>query len=372
MSPASNPIDQLGPVIRPRGALDRTRAALAGGRLTVGFLGGSISAPGPSWPGPLVAWLADTFPGVRLAVENAAIGATGSELAAVRVQSEILDRGCDLVFVEYAVNDFGTPAARRARTREGLLRQLLRVGTCDVVVVYTYSPDLQTDMFAGRVPASIADFEQLAEHYGLSSVWMGLQGLREVRRGLMRWEEWLPDGLHPTERGSLCYAQAVMAFLAEGLAKGGPAAGASRPPQRPAALVPGAWERVRLLPLATLNWTGPWTLRRWTSCPGITQVLMTVAPGAGLRVDFAGRGLLLAFDFGKASGEIRYRLDGGAWEESQRDCPSWAGEAGWLRPLVITEDLAPGPHRFELETLPGPGSAGRGSRTALGLVGVIE
>jgi hypothetical protein len=68
MSPATDPIEQLGPVIRRRGGLERTRAALAAGRLTVGFLGGSISAPGPSWPGALAAWLADTNPGVRLAI----------------------------------------------------------------------------------------------------------------------------------------------------------------------------------------------------------------------------------------------------------------------------------------------------------------
>jgi len=369
---SSNPIEQLGLVVRRRGALERTRAALAGGKLTVGFLGGSITAPGVSWPEPLAAWLGDTYPDVRWGIENAALGATGSELAAIRAQSEILDRGCDLVFVEYAVNDFGTAPGLRARAREGLLRQLLRGGTCDVVLVYTYCPEMQADMFAGRVPASITDFELLAEHYGLSSVWMGLHAVREVQRGLLRWEDWLPDGLHPTARGSLCYAQSVMAFLAESLVPGGKADPASRRGGVPGALIPSAWERVSLLPLTAAELTGPWSLRRWTSCPGVTQVLFTPAPGARLDLAFTGRGLVLAFDFGKASGEIRFRLDGGAWVETQRDCPAWAGDAGWLRHHLITEELAPGPHRFELETMAGPGSAVRGSRTALGLIGVIE
>jgi len=371
MPASSSPIEQLGPVVRRRGGLDRTRAALARGQLTVGFLGGSITAPGVSWPEPLAAWLGDTYSGVRLTIENAALGATGSELAAIRAQSEILNRGCDLVFVEYAVNDFGTEPGLRARAREGLLRQLLREGNCDVVLAYTYCPEMQADMFAGRVPASITDFELLADRYGLSSVWMGLHAVREVQRGLLRWEDWLPDGLHPATRGSLCYAQSVMAFLAEGLASGAKAKNALRD-KLPAALTPGAWERVSLLPLTAAELTGPWSLRRWTSCPGVNQVLITPAPGAGLRMAFTGRGLVLAFDFGRASGEISHRLDGGAWTDSQRDCPAWAGEAGWLRHHLITEDLAPGPHRFELETLPGPGSAVRGSRTALGLIGVIE
>ena len=47
------------------------------------------------------------------------------------VKDEILARGCDLVFVEYATNDYGEPTDRRTRTREGLLRQLLRDGVRD-------------------------------------------------------------------------------------------------------------------------------------------------------------------------------------------------------------------------------------------------
>ncbi|MFI5357006.1 MAG: SGNH/GDSL hydrolase family protein [Opitutales bacterium] len=366
-----NPIDTLGAVTCARGTLHHSRAALDRGQLTVGFLGGSITAPGVSWPEPLAAWLGDTFSGVRLAIENAALGATGSELAAIRAQSEILDRGCDLVFVEYATNDFGTESGLRARAREGLLRQLLRAGKCDVVLVYTYCPEMQADMFAGKVPVSIADFELLADHYGLNSVWMGLHAVREVQRGLLRWEDWLPDGLHPTTRGSLCYAQSVMGFLAKALVPGAKAR-KSRRGALPAALVPGAWEHVRLLPLTAAELSGPWSLRRGTSCPGVMQVLVASAPGAALSLAFTGRGLVLAFDFGRTSGEIRHRIDGGTWTVTQRDCPAWAGDAGWLRPHLITDVLPPGPHRFELEALPGPGNAVRGSRTALGLFGVIE
>jgi lysophospholipase L1-like esterase len=369
-----SPIDRLGPVVRRRGTLDRTVAALARGELTVGFLGGSITSPqgGARWPAPLAGWLADAFAGVRISVENAALGATGSDLAAFRAQPEIIARGCDLVFVEYGTNDFGEPTPRRTRTREGLLRQLLRDGKRDVVLVYTYCPEMHADIFAGTVPSTIAEFEALAERYGLSSVWMGLHALREVRRGLLTWEEWLPDGLHPENRGSLVYAHSVTAFLAEALAPAGgagaPAAAGALPPPS----VPGCWERVRILPFSEVEWSGPWTAQRWKDCLGLDRVLLSTAPGARLRVAFSGRGLFLTFDFGKTSGEIRYRVDGGEWRLSERDCPSWVGACGWPRSLLIDEALPPGPHQFELETLPGSVTAGRGTRTAIGLFGVIE
>ncbi len=371
MTPPPDILEQFGPVIRRRGPLPRTQAAIARGSITVGFLGGSITSPQPaySWAEPLVAWLVDTYPGLKVTVENAALGATGSDLAAIRAQPEIIERKCDLVFVEYAANDYGTEPGLRYRTREGLLRQLLRSG-CDVVLTYVYFPEMQAETFAGRVPHSIADFERLAEHYRLNSVWMGLHALREVQRGLLKWEDWLPDAIHPEARGSLSYAQSVMAFLAEALppSRGGEAPKA----ELPAPLVPGSWESVRLLPLGEIDRSGPWTVRRTTTCHGATQLLVTTAPGAGLSIPFTGRGLVLAFDFGKVTGEIRYRFDGGPWKESARDCPAWAGNWGWLRAWILAEDLPPGPHHCEIVTLAGPGSAGRGSRTAIGLVAVIE
>ena len=121
----------VGPVSRVRAPLRRTSLALARGRLTVGFLGGSITdaKTGTRWPEPLLAWLAATRPDVALTVENAAIGATGSDLAVFRVQRDILARGCDLVFVDYAVNDDDQPpdahprgdvaATARRRLRRG-------------------------------------------------------------------------------------------------------------------------------------------------------------------------------------------------------------------------------------------------------------
>ncbi|HEX2948401.1 MAG TPA: hypothetical protein VHV83_02335, partial [Armatimonadota bacterium] len=63
--------------------------------------------------------------------------------------------------------------------------------------------------FAGQMPASIREFEELADHYGIPSVWMGLHAFNDVKAGRMRWEEWLPDGLHPQDRGSYSYAQSV-------------------------------------------------------------------------------------------------------------------------------------------------------------------
>lgn len=363
-------LDQLGPFIRRRRPLHRTRSALQRRIATLGFLGGSITAPqtGTRWPGPLAALLAERHPGVTWQIANAALGATGSELGVFRVQSEIIARGCDLVFVEYAVNDFDQPPARRRRTREGLLRQLA-AAACDVVLVHTFRPEMLADMDAGVVPDSIAEFETLADHYGLTSIWIGLHALREVRRGAMTMAEWLPDGLHPEARGSRSYAQCVADALALEIASVPTSAPWSGELPRPRDA--GCWARVVVAPLTAAACHGPWTLGPWERCPGLAQALHTTATGAGLQFDFTGRGLVLGFDFGRESGEVRYRIDGGDWRETSRDCPAWVGRSGWLRTETIAEDLAPGGHRFELETLPAEAGTGRGTATTLGLIGLM-
>jgi len=336
-------------VHRTRGPLPNFRRALASGTVRVGFLGGSITEQrtGNRWPEGFAAWLTAKWPKVRWIIENAAIGATGSDLAVFRAKRDILDRECDLVFVEYTVNDNSTPPERRARAREGLLRQLLASGRRDVVLVYTFMREFHADMEAGRMPASVADFEILADHYALNSIWAGLHAWREVRDGLMRWEEWLPDGLHPEHRGSHSYAQAVIDGVVKALAS------KAKSKNLPTPLDTLCWQEPRIIPFAEIERTGPWTERRWDVLNWIDQVLFTTAPGATLRGKFVGRNLVAGFDFGRASSEIRWRIDGGEWQTSGRDRPVWCGASGWYRPLVLAENLKSGTHTFKLETIHG-------------------
>lgn len=357
-----------------RGRLARTLDRLSQGEVRVGFIGGSITdgRSGYSWPKTVMAWLVGHFPAVRFIEENAAIGATGSDLAVFRAQRDLIDRGCDLVFVEFAVNDGGVPTEKRRKTREGLIRKLLAGEGRDLVLVYTYAQTMYDDMFAGRVPASIAEFEELAEHYGLGSVWMGLAAFREVQAGLMRWEEWLPDGLHPRERGSLCYGQSVAEFLERELVAR-PSKKAIRTGDRmPPPLDPLHWQGAWCLALSEIKTQGPWLRRRSLNITWLDQILETAAVGAGLSLSFEGRGLYLGLDFGKNAAEFTWRMDGGEWTAKTMDRPAWCGESGWLRLIEVADALEPGRHTFELTVVHGNRPECTGTNFRLGLVGIVR
>jgi hypothetical protein len=142
-------------------------------------------------------------------------------------------------------------------------------------------------------------------------------------------------------------------------------------------LNPRHWGEAQVLPWTAARLEGPWQLLRWPKLVWMDQVLHTTAVGARLSFEFAGRGLLLGFDFGKASAEFMYRLDGGEWKYSDRDRPDWCGLEGWYRTFLVADDLPQRPHAFELEVVhgnaSGSGSASQyaGTTLNLALIGIV-
>jgi hypothetical protein len=229
------------------------------------------------------------------------------------------------------------------------------------------------EMYRNEMPGSITQFERLADHYGIGSIWMGLYAFEEIRRGRMRWEEWLPDGLHPTSRGSLSYAESVINFLEKELLTQPNDIEMKKGALMPFPLDPKNWEHSTQYDLSDVILSGPWSIRRYPHLSWIDQVLYTSAIGASISFQFEGRGLSLGFDFGKDSCEFRYRFDDGEWRESQWKRPEWCPpQEGWYRSFLLTEDLEYGKHSFELEVIHGNSPECTGTNCRLGMIGVIR
>ena len=364
-------------IINHRGPLARTRAAIDKGFLTIGFIGGSVTDPRPpyTWPYTTTAWFQQMFPGLQIQVENAAIGGTGSDYAIFRAKEHLIDRGCDLVFVEYAANDYKFATSYRMPVREGLLRKLLAAGS-DVVLTYIFHQEQYADMIANRVPSTIVEFEQLADRYNLGSVWMGLNALREVQAGGMRWEEWMPDTMHPESRGSYSYAEPVKEYLKAELLKRKPAAkkpaGKKAAIALPAPLTADNWEHAELLDLHKVKTQGPWTLRRYVTNIGMDLVLETFAPGAKMSFEFKGKTLCLCTEFGKLASEYRWRIDGGQWTTTQRERPEWPGPTGFYNMIeCLAQNLPAGRHTVDIEVIHGNGPGCNGCTFRLGQIGIV-
>ena len=341
-------------VIRHREKLGRFADAVETKRVKVGFLGGSITAEDPAvggqeynWPSCVRGHLLQKYPDVYWEFYNTAIGGTGSLSGLIRVQKEIIDRGCDLVFVEYAVNDTYGERELRKLEEEGLLRRLLKNGI-DVVLVYTFCTSMYPALEKGEVPDDIARWEQLAEHYGIASVWSGLYAYRQLCEGKISWEGWLPvcgGTLHPGEAGSMLYAQPVIEFLEDELQE----KGAQQDKKKlPAPTDARNFENLKEIPMSEWGIMPPWTVLRELQTPWFDRVCYTAADGARLSLRFKGRMLACCMSFGKRSGVLHYSIDGGETVVYRGNRCEWVPDKGWCIPELLAHDLAEGEHVLEL------------------------
>ena len=339
--------------INIRGDLTRFKQALAKGKVKIGFAGGSITTAKTlsNWPTYIRGWFVDSFKDVRLTVVNSAIGATGSLCALSLAKKEFIDTSCDLVFIEFAVNDNGADRDERMRTREGLIRKLLSANI-DVVIVYTFYQSMFKQADNGEIPDSIADFEKLAEHYGISSVYMAYAAYDRVKRGMIPWNMWLPDGTHPKNLGSYFYAEKVIEYLEAELARND---GINTPKgeNMPAPLHEMNWQNTEEIPFEKVRTNGSWSVEREVFIPWFEEKLYTYAPHDSLSFEFEGRGLAIVFSYGKSSGKLEYSIDGGEWQEYAYERCWWVPDENFTNAVRFADDLKPGKHTFDLRVTHG-------------------
>lgn len=340
-------------IINLRGNLEKFKKAVDSEKLKIGFAGGSITTAQTvsNWSTYVRGWFVNKFPNVRLTTINTAIGATGSLCALSLAKKEFIDKNCDLVFIEYAVNDNGVDREERERTREGLIRKLLKENI-DVVVVYTFHQDMFKEEDSGKTPQSIADFEKICENYNISSVYMAKEAYNKVKSGIIPWNMWLPDGTHPENLGSWFYAEKVIEFLEKELAR------EDNSFLEKGYLMPNPinsmnWESAYEIPFDDVKTSGSWFLEREVFIPYFDERLTTYAPHDSLSFEFNGRGCMIVFNYGKSSGKIEYSIDGGEWKEYAYERYWWVPNENFTNAVKFADDLQNGHHTFSLRVTHG-------------------
>lgn len=210
---AGNIIDKEAGILN-RGNLTRLKGfmnrAAKGERLTVGFIGGSITQgfsatdPGKCYAARTVAWLRKIYPNTEFAYVNAGIGATDSQFGAARVQEDLLRRLPDLVFVEFSVNDHSTP--HFCETYEGLVRQIYGSASAPAMVLI-HNVYYDTGKSAAYYHA------QVGRHYDLPCISMQNSIYPAVAAGRLPAEKITADFLHPNDLGHALVASVITNFL---------------------------------------------------------------------------------------------------------------------------------------------------------------
>lgn len=196
------------------GNLERLKEVFAraerGERMTLGFLGGSItqgslsSTPQTCYAYLVYQWWCEKFPQAEFTYLNAGIGGTTSQFGVARAGTDLLAGKPDFVIIEFSVNDESTE--HFMETYEGLVRKVYGADFSPAVLlvhnVY-YHNGGNAQLMHGRI----------GRHYGLPAVSMQSAIFPEVVSGRIKNRAITPDDLHPNDAGHALVASVITYFL---------------------------------------------------------------------------------------------------------------------------------------------------------------
>jgi hypothetical protein len=307
--------------------------ARAGGKVTVAYFGGSITAAN-GWRPQTTAWLKSRYPKAEFVEVNAAIGGTGSDLGVYRLGRDVLGHRPDLVFVEFAVNDGGASPEQIYRCMEGIVRQIRKADPAtEICFVYTMHEGMLKDLAAGRLPRSASAMEFIADHYGIPSIHLAQEPAKLINagqwvftspkpeapadpnKGLPARPAFSADSCHPfAETGHKLYTEAIArSFDAmEGLGTAG-----SR--SLPSPFTPDNHEGAKLIPLSDAMLSGGWQKLDSQSdsiarnfADRLPALWRAEKPGAAMTFTFHGSAAAVYDLLGPDGGELEVIVDGQA------------------------------------------------------------
>jgi len=344
-----------------RGTLENSRIRFQTGKKGhVAFMGGSITEMDGYRP-MVCEMLRKRFAETEFTVTAAGIASTCSTTGAFRLQTDVLDKGpVDLLLVEFAVNDDQDAHHTKAecvRGMEGIVRRLRGHNPkADIIIVYFVNEGMMATYRKGETPIPIAAHEEVAAHYGLSTINLCKEVTTKIDAKELTWQKF--GGVHPAPFGNRMAADMVGQLMDE-------CWGGTGVPAREAkdyALPPKPLDELnygcgRFLDPKEAKTTGDWQLHvpDWAKLPGGKRdrftkmnILETTAPGAPLTLDFSGTAIGAYILAGPDAGIAEASIDGGATVKVDLYHQFSAG-LHYPRTVMFADTLAPGKHTLSLK-----------------------
>jgi hypothetical protein len=186
----------------------------------IGYIGGSITNGG-LWRTKSLEWFQKEYPKANITQVNAAIGGTGPEYGACRINDHLLVHNPDMVFIEYRVNNGG---AYQGRALAGLIPQIWKNNpNTEICIVYTISKGMIKDISDGKQTNAGKFMEPVANHYGVTSIEFGLEVVKLLKEDKLVFQKgdspdkgkilFSKDGTHPIEAGHDIYVNVLTRSL---------------------------------------------------------------------------------------------------------------------------------------------------------------
>ncbi len=284
--------------------------------LSVVYLGGSITeGAGAStnencWQALLSKWLEIRYPSAEIKSHNAGIGGTNSELGVFRMEKDVLIHNPDLLFVEFAVNDYGRDEKDIMETMEGIVRKARKYNPrIDIIFVHTLMMKMSQEFYGkGKLPVSIIAQEKVAAYYQIPVCNVGKKLLEVIMENKCSPEEYLPDLVHPNDKGYMVYYLELKKYIEQLLKEENKSSYVL-----PAPMTSNKYEDCKMIPAVSIN--SDFRVEKISLAGRYADYISSNRPGDLVSIEFMGTGIGCLWMIAKDSGMISYSLDNTEWME---------------------------------------------------------
>ena len=300
-------------------------------QIRIGYIGGSITEAKDGWRDLTFSWFRLNFPKTAFYQVNATIGGTGSDLGVFRMEHDVFTGKPDLLFVEFAVNDDGFTRENVLRSMEGLIRKTWAAfPNTDICLVYTTAEKFCPDLVNGKPHPASEAMEELAGHYGIPSIHVGMEIARlYAQRKLVLSADpsenehtivFTKDRTHPlSESGHPLYASVVVKYLDKMSKKAN-----KTEHQLPLSYIQDNWQDAKMIDISQTELQGKWTKLSGDNpiVQQFSEFMPTVyqaSPGSNMKFKFKGKVLGFYDCIGPDTGTIEISVDGKKQEKCRFD-----------------------------------------------------
>lgn len=325
----------------------------------VAFMGGSITEMNGYRP-IVCDHLTKRFPDTKFTFTDAGISSTCSTTGAFRLATDVLAKGpVNLFFVEFAVNDDqDAHHARREciRGMEGIVRHIRAHNpNADIVIVHFVNPEMLKTIDTGETPLTIGSYEEVARHYGVSSINLAKEVADRIRAGKFTWKEY--GGVHPARPGNELCASLIDELLKTAWKEPLPADAVAVKhvaPDQP--LDASNYGNGRFIDLKSAKFVEGWKLEKpdWKMIPGSWRdrfrdipLLAADKAGAELTLEFEGTAVGAYIVAGPDAGIAEASIDDGAFTKVDL-FHGFSKGLHYPRTVMFATDLKPGKHVLKL------------------------
>lgn len=313
----------------------------------VAFLGGSITQNKSGHSAMVPTWLKQTYPDCEFSFTNAGLSSTCSTTGAFRLRDHLLSKGAiDLLILEFAVNDDqdGMHDRQQAiRGLEGIIRAFKQANPVgDVISVQYVNPAILEKHQKGEEAVSVKAHKDVARHYQLPIVDVGLALAGAIEKGESSWE--IYGGTHPKPAGYQFATSLITSVIKQTKAT---ASQVTNEPL-PEPIDPGNYELGTFLDPQVASWLGGWKF---------DQVGKELLPIGGIRSDYevykalrsdeAGSMLYLSFKgdmlgafvlAGPDAGQLEVSINDGEWKTVDL-YHHYSKGLNYPRSVILAEDI---------------------------------